>query len=246
MESMRYLDTTDLKAVALVTAIQTGDLETLKQILASGPDLSQIRIGHSDDSRSLLHIATDWPGHFPNVAETIKLLAESGADLNAAYEGPRHEETPLHWAASCDDVAAIDALLDAGADIEAPGSIFYNGTAIADATIFSQWKAARRLYERGAKSNLTESATLGLLDRVEKFVLEDSENINEISHAFWMACHGGQTETAKYLLEKGADKNWIPHWENFTPLDAAVRNKMTDTVEWLLSIGASHAKRSHT
>lgn len=240
---MRYLNTTDPTAVALVTAIQTGDLDTLRQILADEPALSQVRIGSTDDSRSLLHIATDWPGHFPNVAETIRVLADAGADLNAAYEGPRHEETPLHWAASCDDVAAIDALLDNGADIEAPGSIFYNGTAIADATIFSQWKAARRLVERGAKTNLTESATLGLLDRVEKFVSDDPENINEISHAFWMACHGGQTETAKYLLDKGADKNWIPHWENFTPLDAAVRNKMMDTVQWLISIGASHAQR---
>jgi len=36
-------------------------------------------------------------------------------------------ETRLHWTASSDDVAVLDALLDAGADIESPGSVI--GTA---------------------------------------------------------------------------------------------------------------------
>jgi hypothetical protein len=36
------------------------------------------------------------------------------------WAGP-HTETPLHWAASSDDVPVLDALLDAGGDIECPG-----------------------------------------------------------------------------------------------------------------------------
>ncbi len=63
-------------------------------------------------SRTLLHVATDWPGHFPHVSASIVALVEAGADVNARFHGP-HEETPLHWAASSDDVAALDALLDA-------------------------------------------------------------------------------------------------------------------------------------
>jgi uncharacterized protein len=35
--------------------------------------------------------------------------------------GGSHDETPLHWAASSDDVEVLDALLDLRADIEAPG-----------------------------------------------------------------------------------------------------------------------------
>ena len=38
------------------------------------------------------------------------------------------DETPLHWAASCDDVAVLDALLDAGADIHAPGAVIGGGS----------------------------------------------------------------------------------------------------------------------
>jgi ankyrin repeat protein len=33
------------------------------------------------------------------------------------------QETPLHWAASNDDVELVDALLDHGAGVEAPGSV---------------------------------------------------------------------------------------------------------------------------
>jgi ankyrin repeat protein len=73
-------------------------------------------------SRTLLHVAADWPGHFPNGAATVEMLVEAGADVNARFDG-RHTEAPLHWAASSDDVEVLDALLDHGADIESPGSV---------------------------------------------------------------------------------------------------------------------------
>ena len=72
----------------------------------------------------------------------------------------------MHWAASSDDIEALDALLDAGADIEADGAVIGGGTPIADAVAFGQWNAARRLLERGARTNLWQAAALGLLDRV--------------------------------------------------------------------------------
>jgi ankyrin repeat protein len=54
-----------------------------------------------------------------------------------------HSETPLHWAASSDDVEELDALIDTGADIEAPDAVISGGTLLDDAIAFSQWKAAR-------------------------------------------------------------------------------------------------------
>jgi uncharacterized protein len=70
----------------------------------------------------MLHVATDWPGHFPNGPAVIAMLVGAGTDPSAPVGGSWHAETPLHWAASSDDVAVADALLDAGADIEAPGA----------------------------------------------------------------------------------------------------------------------------
>ena len=107
-------------------------------------------------------MVVDWPGHRPNGAAMIRALVEAGADVNARFVGGSHTETPLHWAASADDVEALDALLDAGADIEARGGVIGGGTALDDAWAFGQWRAARRLVERGARPTLLAAAALGL------------------------------------------------------------------------------------
>jgi ankyrin repeat protein len=46
----------------------------------------------------------------------VGVLVEFGAEVNARFTGS-NTETPLHWAASSDDIEVLDALLDAGADI---------------------------------------------------------------------------------------------------------------------------------
>ena len=78
------------------------------------------------------------------------MLIEFGADVNAPFGGPQHDETPLHWAASADDVVMVDALIDAGADLKARGGTIAGGTALDDAVGYEQWRAATRLVERGA------------------------------------------------------------------------------------------------
>jgi ankyrin repeat protein len=191
-------------------------------------------------TRSLLHVVTDWPGHFPNGAAIVHALVDAGADVNARFTGP-HTETPLHWAASSDDVEVLDALLDAGADIEAPGAVIGGGTPLADATAFGQWNAARRLIERNARSTLWESSTLGLMDRVVAFFSSAAPpGADDITHAFWGACHGGQRSEAEYLLEQGAYINWIG-WDDLTPLDAAERSEAGDLLSWLRENGARSA-----
>ena len=106
-------------------AIRAGDVDELKRLLTATPGLALARIVDTGGvARTLLHVVTDWPGHFPNGAATVEVLANAGADVNARAVTPdatKPAETPLHWAASSDDVAVLDALLDKGADIEASG-----------------------------------------------------------------------------------------------------------------------------
>jgi uncharacterized protein len=169
---------------------------------------------------------------FPNADATVRALVGAGADVNAPFEG-RHAETALHWAASSDDVDALDALLDAGADIEAPGSVIGGGTALADAVAFGQWNAARRLLERGARTTLWQEAALGLMDRVEtRFAGSAPPAPEEITNAFWCACHGGQRRSAEFLLDRGADLNWVGH-NKLTPLDVAQKSGAGALAEWL-------------
>ena len=136
-----------------VEAIHRRDLSKLKRLLAENPDLATSRLGDDDPDgtlRTLLHVATDWRGHFPNRAATVAVLVEAEADVNARFRGP-HTEAPLHSAASSNDVEMLDALLDAGADIEAPGAVLGLGPPLADTTGFGQWQAAHRLVERGRR-----------------------------------------------------------------------------------------------
>lgn len=189
-------------------------------------------------SRSLLHVATDWPGHFPNIAETIAVLVAAGADVNARFRGP-HEETPLHWSASSDDVEALDALLDAGADIDADGGVIAGGTPLGDASAFATWGAARRLVERGARAGLFDLAALGRTDDVVAALDHPyPSEPADVHHALWSACHGGHLDTAQLLVERGADVNWLPGWENATPLDIAARAGSHDVLQWLHTLGA--------
>ncbi len=227
----------DPLAESATSVVQAGDLDALERLLRDHPELATVRIGDSTISRTLLHAATDWPGHYPNVAEVIGMLVSGGADVNARFHGP-HTETPLHWAASSDDVDAIDALLDAGADIEASGAVLGGGTPLADACGFGQWQAARRLVERGAKTRLKDAAALGLTDRLEvAFAAEPIPTPDDVTVAFWSACHGGHRQAAEYLLGRGADLNWIG-WDDLTPLDVATQGDATELVDWLRNNGA--------
>jgi ankyrin repeat protein len=193
--------------------------------VSDDPGLANARIAGTDGvERSMVHVATDWPGCFPNVAETLRALASAGADVNARTsphpKDPNCVETPLHWAASSNDVVAIDALLDLDADIEATGAIFTGGAPLSDAVVFANWEAARRLVERGARPTWWQGAALGTRD--------------EITRAFWHACRGAQQPTAAYLLERGADPNWIG-WDQKTPLQAAEGSGDAGFVSWLRS-----------
>ena len=215
----------------IVHAIQIGAVDTVTSLLVADPTLATAR---PDGQRTLLHIATDWPGHFPHVRQTIETLVAHGAPVNARALGMHHSETPLHWAASSDDLDALNALLDHGADIEAPGGVIGGGTPLADAVAFATWRAARRLVERGARPTIWQAAALGLMAEVEAHCATNpAPTADVITNAFWGACHGGQLLTAQFLLGRGADLNWVGH-DRLTPLAAALRHGTNpELIAWL-------------
>jgi ankyrin repeat protein len=233
----------DSLALAVISAIHNGDVNGLQRLLNEHPGLATASLVDArGGSRTLLHIVADWPGHFPNGARTVAALIAAGAEVNARVipgSPSAHAETALHWAASSDDVGVLDALLDGGADIEAPGAVFTGGSPMSDAVVFAQWQAARRLLERGARTTLSQAAALGLLDRVKEYCTgQPPAAPSEITGAFWHACRGGQRQTAEYLLGRGADLNWIG-WSQRTPLQAAQDSGANDLIEWLRNQGAT-------
>jgi ankyrin repeat protein len=111
-----------------------------------------------------------------------------------------------------------------------------------DAVGYGQWQAARRLVERGARTKLWHAGALGLLDRLEQALAgTPAPTPQEVTEAFWRACHGGQRQAAESLLHRGADLNWVATWDEHTPLDMADSAGAEDLVAWLRGHGARSA-----
>ena len=115
MTGTRTLRSDEPLAVELTAALKHGEVDRLRRLLAANPGLALCVVENAKGGgRTPLHPYADWPGHNSNAVDILRTLAAARADLDAPAVGMRHRETPLHWAASNDDLALIDALLDAG------------------------------------------------------------------------------------------------------------------------------------
>jgi ankyrin repeat protein len=234
----------DPLAIAGAAAIHTGDLATIERLLAENPDLVNVQIiGRRGGYRTPLHVVADWPGYFPNGPAMVRLLLAHGADPNGGTAGFGSQETPLHWAASSDDVDVAEALIDGGAEIEAPGGSIAGGTPLDNAVGYGCWRVARLLVQRGARvDKLWHAAALGMLARTDE-LLQDASH-EEINNAFWQACAGGQRRAAELLLAHGAELDWIPDYAKGTALDqaASMDTGRAALVSWLQERGARSAR----
>lgn len=243
-ETGRWIPDDDQVAVELRLAIRVGDVEAIQRLLGNDPALATARlVGKGGGSGTALHLVTDWPGYFPNGPEIVQLLIDAGADPNALTTSRGSEtgpgsETPLHYAASSDDVDVAEALIEGGADIEVPdGSI---GTPLDNAVGYGCWHVARLLVTRGARVDKAwHAAALGMLGRLAALLGSDPP-AEDVSQAFWHACTGGQRRAAEYLLSRGADLNWEPDYAHGTPLDAAsgLGTRQENVISWLRDLGA--------
>jgi ankyrin repeat protein len=211
--------------------LDAGDIAGLEALLDAHPDLVTERVGDQDESRTVLHLATDWPGNRPAVGRSIAVLVAAGAPVDGRFVG-HHRETPLHWAASADDIEAIDALLDAGADIEADGGVLTDGPPLDDAVVFAQWRAARRLVERGAAMAIWQAAALGELVEMDRLADGADTDQEELDNACWHACRAGQLGTTQALVRRGADLDRLGHLDQ-TARAAGLASGNAELIAWL-------------
>jgi uncharacterized protein len=237
----------DPVAVQLTQAIHRGDLRMLEGMLQERPELAFVhmigRHGIEGGWGTPLHAATDWPGYFPAAPATVTMLLEAGADPNDDTGGTT-PETPLHYAASTDDVDVAVLLIDAGADLETPGGSI--GTPLDNAIGYGCWHVARLLVERGARvEKLWHAAALGMLVRLDELLAAVQPTAEELNGAFWQACHGGQRRAAERLLAEGADINTSPDYASKqTALDQALKpdTRRDLLAAWLRDNGATPAQ----
>ncbi|MBO0892934.1 MAG: hypothetical protein J2O39_01040 [Acidimicrobiales bacterium] len=239
----------DPVAIELTRIIHGGDLSLLRSMIAERPELATVRMigrkGREGGWRTPLHVATDWPGYFPAAPAAAAFLLDAGANPNDDTGGER-PETPLHWAASTDDVEVALALIDGGAELDRPGGSI--GTPLDNAVGYGCWHVARLLVQRGAPvERLWQAAALGMLSRLEELLAATPTPTGEdLDAAFWQACHGGQRRAAERLLGVGADMNASPPYSDRTPLEVArgpdTRRELLAT--WLRDQGAAASEEA--
>ena len=120
---MLVLPMTDDLAIGVVHSIRSGSIDELSRWLADHAGLATcVLCSENGSRRTLLHVVADWPGYFPMGPTSVRILVGAGADPDQVGTTGEPSETALHWAASSDDVEVAEALIDCGADINAPGA----------------------------------------------------------------------------------------------------------------------------
>lgn len=196
----------------------------------------------------------------------VQTLLERNPSLATA--SGEHDFTALHRAAEKDQPEAAEALLAAGAELEA--MVSWGMTPLEWAANVGSRRAAAVFLARGAHLTHWAAAGLGMLDTVQSFWHDDgtlkpgaghrrpkqkdadawtwddpSEDRGEIvSDSFYMACRNGNTEVARWLLECGADINFRGFFGG-TGLHWAAINGHQETVEFLLANGADTKLEDH-
>jgi ankyrin repeat protein len=201
-------------------------------------------------------------GDLPGIQRLLEL------DPALATAKGKHEVTALHRAAEKDKPAAAEALLAAGAELEA--KVSWGMTPLEWAANMGSRSAAGLFLARGAHLTHWAAAGLGMLDALQSFWHDDgtlkpgaghrrprqqdaglwtwaepSEDRGEIvSDSFYVACRNGHTEVAQFLLARGADINFRGFFGG-TGLHWAAIHGHKDTVEFLLANGADTNLEDH-
>jgi ankyrin repeat protein len=148
-------------------------------------------------------------------------------------------DTPALLAAAWNDNREmVDALLAAGADINARTKWWAGGFGALE---YSKPAMTSYLLERGAALDIHSASRLGLLDRVKEFVERDPEQVRARGGDGQTPLHyAANIEIAAFLLDHGADIDArdIDHESTAAQYMAAPRQDRTEVARYLVSRGA--------
>jgi len=230
----------------LMLAAVYGDVSSMKLLLDHG---AQVNVANAEGATPLIRAAYDF--------DKARLLVEHGADVNARSA---LGQTPLMLAARpVDSHRAVKLLLDHGADAKATNN--WGATTLMAAAAGGDAESARLLIQHGANVNampipdhvafvfngarspLMWAAYRGDVSMIKTLIAAGADVNAEgmlgtpLEQAAWNDCF----DTCKYLLDRGANPNYVSHFDTFTALHWASSTEESDArmVNLLLSHGAN-------
>ncbi|HZR96352.1 MAG TPA: ankyrin repeat domain-containing protein [Gaiellaceae bacterium] len=235
------------EVLAALEAIETGDLDGLRERLDANPALAGPV--HTGAWTTLLE-ALAQPDVVPWNRDAASLLIERSSSLDG----------PLGLAACFDKAELVEMLLDAGAE---PAPDPADGlTPLESALYHGSRAAAEALAARGISPlALWSAAALGRLDLMARLVDEPGEHRPNLADVGWqpgppapddrqtildealcLAALNGRTDACEWLLERGATVDDAPYL-GMTPLHFAAFFGRPQTVKLLLDRGADPTLR---
>lgn len=228
-----YVDALHDSGQRLINAVHAGDLETIRKILNSHPELVNASTDLHPEMRPsdtltmrLIHVA---------IAEAkidvLRLLIERGADLNARNASGR---TPLHdcFELNHDDYAKI--LLDAGAVPDVCAAAAYGMHGQLEQILQSDPKQANDLTTGNSPLGW---AAYGHQPKSAAILLQYGAVADRPpydAHAWGPATFVSSTDVARVLLEHGANPNWRDGDGN-TPLHRVIGSRIVvDPAKFIL------------
>ncbi|MDM4015296.1 ankyrin repeat domain-containing protein [Roseiconus lacunae] len=197
-------------------------------------------------------LAADSPTDAPSLADlaersewvNLKLKLRSGADPNAQQPDGT---TALHWAVYHQDQPSIDALIEAGVEVDVPNR--YDVTPLAIACRYGSYATAKRLLDAGANAKgatageetyLMHASRLGDHALV-RALIDRGADVNQRQRdkqtALMWAAAAGHEPVVDALLIAGAELD-VRLRSGFTALHFAARQGHFDVVHRLLDAGA--------
>ena len=251
----------------LAGAARTGDLAAIKQHIAEGADVNEMRFEMPP---------LTWAAMMGQT-EAAELLLQHGANINGRN---RDGNTALHLAVFLGRAEMAELLIKNGADVNAKN----DDGAIPVDLLATPWKMTkllsrplgieleqeqveagkakvREMLSADAKfrtetlpnshdnpEDLWTAASAGDLQTIKRYIKEGGDlnaldKIFQLSAMSWSALHG-QTEVVQLLIENGADVN-IKSGDGSTPLHSAAFFGRADVAKLLLENGANIQARNN-
>lgn len=243
-----YVDALHAAGPRLVSAVRTGDLDTMRAVLNPSPelvnaaaDLEEHRLRPSDAlAMRLIHLAVA-----EDQVNVARLLIERGADLNVRNADGR---LPLHDCFELGRDKFAELLLEAGAEPD-----------VCVAAAYGMHDRLREILKRDpAQANDLRTgmsplgwSAYGNQPECAQILIENGAVVNYRPYdveAWAPAAHVANTDLARVLLARGADPNCRDQ-DGDTPMHAAIKSRIvgdpTAFVELLLAAGADPAIRNN-